>query len=160
MGNSSAVARTSRVPAGRSHSRRTGTTGRSAERHRRGEQNAAGQSETVRHVHAEEKRMTGRACGNDGLWTVRKTKSRFSLTAHEPLEIANRAISTFPQPRLANAMEKWKSKSRIPTFPRRFPLSQKPKTKGDQSRPVTLVFRLISGLENAGRGSNHYIDEL
>jgi hypothetical protein len=90
-----------------------------------------------------------KGCGNDGLWTVRKTKSRFSLTAHEPLEIANHAISTFPQPRLANAMEKWKSKSRIPTFPRRFPLSQKPKTKGDQSRPVTLVFRLISGLENA-----------
>ena len=33
-----------------------------------------------------------------------------------PLEIAA-AIPTFPQPR-GERMEKWKSKSRIPTFPR------------------------------------------
>ncbi len=92
--------------------------------------------------------MTRKGCGNDGLWTARKTKSRFPLTAHEPLEIAA-AISTFPQPRLAAAVGKWKSKARIPTFPQRFNLSHNPKTKGDQSRPVTLVFRLISGLENA-----------
>jgi hypothetical protein len=90
-----------------------------------------------------------KGCGNDGLWTVRKTKVRFSLTAHKPLEIAHSAISTFPQPRLATAMEKWKSKSRIPTFPRLITLSEKLKSKGDQSRPVNLVFRLISGLENA-----------
>jgi hypothetical protein len=61
--------------------------------------------------------MTARGRGNDGLWTVRKTKTGFSLTAHEPLEIAHNAISTFPQPRPATAVEKWKSKGRIPTFP-------------------------------------------
>jgi hypothetical protein len=94
--------------------------------------------------------VRGRGCGNDGLWTVRKTQSRFSLTAHEPLEIAA-AIPTFPQPRLTTAMEKWKSNGRIPTFPRLITLSKKSKPKGDQSRPANLVFRLISGLENAKR---------
>jgi hypothetical protein len=46
-------------------------------------------------------------------------------------------------------MEKWKSRGRISTFPRLITLSKKSKTKGDQSRPDTLGFRLISGLENA-----------
>jgi len=64
------------------------------------------------------------------------------------LEIAA-AIPTFPQPRLTTAMEKWKSNGRIPTFPRLITLSKKSKPKGDQSRPANLVFRLISGLENA-----------
>jgi len=65
-----------------------------------------------------------RGCGNDGLWIARKTRSGFSLTTHEPLEIAYTAIPTFPQPRLATAGEKWKSKGRIPTFPQRFPSCQ------------------------------------
>ena len=33
----------------------------------------------------------------------------------QPLEIANNAISTFPQPLLG--VEKWKTKSKFPTFP-------------------------------------------
>jgi hypothetical protein len=33
----------------------------------------------------------------------------------QPLEIANNAIPTFPQPLLG--VEKWKTKSRFPTFP-------------------------------------------
>jgi hypothetical protein len=45
------------------------------------------------------------SCGNAGLWTARKTKSRFSIAAHEPLKIAD-AIFTFPQPRLCDRMEK------------------------------------------------------
>jgi hypothetical protein len=53
-------------------------------------------------------------------------------------------------------MEKWKSKIRIPTFPRLIPLSlYRSKIKNErrtQPPPVTLVFRLISGLENAGGG--------
>jgi len=53
------------------------------------------------------------------------------------------------QPRLATAVEKWKSKDRIPTFPRLVTFSQNQNKKGDQSRPVTLVFRLIYELENA-----------
>jgi len=55
-------------------------------------------------------------CGNAGLWTSRKTRTRFSIAAHEPLEIAG-AISIFPQSRLSGRMEKWKSRSRIPHFP-------------------------------------------
>ena len=60
------------------------------------------------------------------------------LAAHEPLEIAG-AISTFPQLRLATAMGKWKSKSRIPTFPQPFHLLKQSKTKGEQSPPDTLT---------------------
>jgi hypothetical protein len=79
-------------------------------------------------------------CGNAGLWTARKTKDRFSIAAHEPLEIAV-AISTFPQPRLCGRMEKWESKGRIPTFPRSVYLSQNQKRKETQSRPVNLVLQ-------------------
>src|SRR6202140_2068741 len=89
-------------------------------------------------------------CGNDGLWTARKTKSRLSAAAHEPLEIAG-AIPTFPQPR---PLPPWKSgnpKTGFPLSHGDFPIlkhQKKSKPKGDQSRPDTLVFRLISGLEN------------
>src|SRR5258707_11570748 len=68
--------------------------------------------------------------------------------AKKPLEIAA-AIPTFPQLRPAAAMEKWKSKDRIPTFPRRFIPLSKSKRKESQSRLLPLSFRLISGLENA-----------
>jgi hypothetical protein len=50
------------------------------------------------------------------------------------------------------AVEKWESKSRIPTFPQRLPCpyqTKEQKTKGDQPQPETLSFRLISGLEYA-----------
>jgi hypothetical protein len=39
------------------------------------------------------------------------------------------AISTFPQPRLTTAMEKWKSNNGIPTFPRLIALSKNQKRK-------------------------------
>jgi len=93
-------------------------------------------------------RVTQKGCGNAGLWTASKTKSRFSIAAHKPLEIAG-AISTFPQPRPFDRMEKWKSKGRIPTFPRSVYLSQNQKRKEIQSRLLTSSFRLISELENA-----------
>ena len=42
-----------------------------------------------------------------------------------PTALGNRkTISTFPQPRPTTAMGKWKSKPRIPTFPRLICLSQ------------------------------------
>jgi hypothetical protein len=93
-------------------------------------------------------RATEKDRGNAGLWTARKTKSRFSIAAHEPLEIAA-AISTFPQSRLCDRMEKWKSKDWIPTFPHSVYLSQIKKRKETQSRLLTSSFRLISELENA-----------
>jgi len=93
-------------------------------------------------------RATLKGCGNAGLWTARKTKSRFSFAAHKPLEIAD-AISTFPQPRPCDRMEKWKSKGRIATFPRSVYFPQNQKRKETQSRLLTSSFRLISELENA-----------
>ena len=77
-----------------------------------------------------------------------KTKNRFSIAAHEPLEIAD-AIPTFPQPR---PRPPWKSGNPNPGFPlsHRSFLSLKIKNeRRTQPPPVTLVFRLISGLENA-----------
>ena len=50
------------------------------------------------------------------------------LRCPPPLEIAV-AIPTFPQLRLAGAMEKRKSKSRIPTSPQPFPPSQNSKNE-------------------------------
>src|ERR1700690_872792 len=100
------------MPERRSHYRTNGTAGRSAERYRRRQPNAASQSEIVRQLRPTEKRVRGRGCGNDGWWTVRKPKSGFPLSAHEPLEIAA-GFPTSPQPRLTTAMEKWKSNGRI-----------------------------------------------
>src|ERR1700693_62 len=58
---------------------------------------------------------TGEGRGNDGLWKERKTKNGFPSL---PTALGNRcAIPTFPPPRRRTQMEKWKSKSRIPTFP-------------------------------------------
>src|SRR5580692_9513151 len=58
---------------------------------------------------------TGEGRGNDGLWKARKTKNGFPSL---PTALGNRcAIPTFPPPRRRTQMEKWKSKSRIPTFP-------------------------------------------
>ena len=78
----------------------------------------------------------------------RKTKTRFPAAAHEPLEIAPR----FPHslsPDDYYRMEKWKSKSRIPTFPRSFFLFKIKNRKEPQSSLLSSFFRLISGLENA-----------
>lgn len=58
--------------------------------------------------------MRGEGGGNDGLWTRRKTKSRFPLRAHEPLEIADDAIPTFPPPRRRS---RWKSGNPKAGFP-------------------------------------------
>jgi hypothetical protein len=49
-----------------------------------------------------------------------------------PTTLGNRmAISTFPQLRLTTAMEKWKSRNRIPTFPRLIAFLKPKNTKGD-----------------------------
>src|SRR5207248_10949140 len=60
----------------------------------------------------------------------------------QPLEIANDAIPTFPQPR--RGAEKWKTKTQVPTFPLVVYFSR----KGDQA-VASLRFRLIVRLENA-----------
>ena len=64
-----------------------------------------------------------------------------------PLEIAA-AIPTFPQPR-GERMGKWKSKSRIPTFPPHEYLYRIPITKETSGTEPHGSFRLILRLENA-----------
>src|SRR5229473_7817441 len=73
----------------------------------------------------------------------------------QPLEIAS-AISTFPQLRLAAAMGKWKSRTRIPTSPQPFHLSRSQRNERRPFPPATLFFRLILGLENAPDRSRKY----
>jgi hypothetical protein len=57
-----------------------------------------------------------------------KPKAGFPLFP-QPLEIAKSAIPTFPQPG-DDREEKWKSKTRIPTFPSRFPFPYKTQKGG------------------------------
>ena len=54
-----------------------------------------------------------------GLWKAWKAKSRLPPLSTSPLEISPTAgeIPTFPQLRRRRRMEKWKTKSRFPTFP-------------------------------------------
>jgi hypothetical protein len=78
----------------------------------------------------------------------RKTKSRFSIAAHEPLEIAG---PRFPHSRSPGHYRH--GKVEIQTQDSHFPTAHSSlKIKNErrtQPPPVTLVFRLISGLENA-----------
>src|ERR1035441_5837949 len=56
---------------------------------------------------------------NQALWKAWKAKSRLPPLSTSPLEISPKggAIPTFPQLRRRGRMEKWKTKSRFPTFP-------------------------------------------
>jgi hypothetical protein len=62
-----------------------------------------------------------------------------------------KSLPRFPHSRSPDyyRMEKWKSKSRIPTFPRSFFLLKIKTRKESQSSLLSSSFRLISGLENA-----------
>jgi hypothetical protein len=72
------------------------------------------------------------------------------VSARRPQALGNRwRDSHIPAAPAVTAMGKWKSTSRIPTFPQRLNLSNESKTKGDQPRPEIFSFRLISGLEYA-----------
>ena len=65
--------------------------------------------------------MTVKGRGNAGLWTARKTKNRFPIAAHEPLEIAV-AISTFPRPRpRVSPINQIKNERRINPTPKSCP---------------------------------------
>ena len=54
-----------------------------------------------------------------GLWKAWKAKNRLPPFSTSPLEISPKGgeILTFPQLRRRGWMEKWKTKSRFPTFP-------------------------------------------
>ena len=85
-------------------------------------------------------RTTEKDCGNAGLWTARKTKSRFSIAAHEPLEIAARDshISAAPARERHGKVEIQRQDSHFPTTI--YPIL-KSKNKGDPIPPVTLVLQ-------------------
>src|ERR1700694_5114057 len=65
----------------------------------------------------------------------------------QPLEIANNAIPTFPQPR--RGAEKWKTKSTFPTFPLAVFSSQTNQKGGLAADRFAPTSRLILRLENA-----------
>src|SRR6202521_6084535 len=88
-------------------------------------------------------------------------KNQNQVSRRSPRALGNRwRDSHIPTAPATTAMEKWKSKGRIPTFPQRFPTLKQSKPKGDQSRPDTLVFRLISGLENTRKSTNRIARQL
>jgi hypothetical protein len=86
---------------------------------------------------------------------VDSEENQKQVSHRRPRALGNRCCdSHIPAAPATAAMGKWKSESRIPTFPQRLPLSIKSKTKGDQPQPETLSFRLISGLEYAPFAEN------
>jgi hypothetical protein len=80
-----------------------------------------------------------------GLWKAWKAKSRLPTLSTSPLGISPRAgeIPTFPQRRRRRRMEKWKTKSRFPTFPppRLLALSNQRTKPGGGLRPPPGVAR-------------------
>jgi hypothetical protein len=82
-------------------------------------------------------------CGNDGLWAAEENQKQVFLRC--PRALGNRwRDSHIPAAPATTAMEKWKSKSRISTFPRRLSPTQtikKSKPKGDQPQRDTLVLQ-------------------
>jgi len=102
----------------------TGTASGGGQRCRCGDQDAGSEEETVWQLRKQESGMTAKGLrGNAGLWTARKTKNRFPIAAHKPLEIACHDFH-IPAAPATTAVGKWKSKSRIPTFPQRFHVHQ------------------------------------
>ena len=91
------------------------------------------------------KNRTG--CGNEGPWKARKTKGRFSVPSHSPWKSQDDLhIPAAPAHHRHGKVEIQTQDSHFPTA--HLSLTTKPR-KECQSRPVTLSFRLISGLENA-----------
>ena len=75
-----------------------------------------------------------------GLWKAWKAKGRLPPLSTSPLEISPKAgeIPTFPPLRRRRRMEKWKTKTRFPTFPppRVPPSKSKNATAGGLSPPA------------------------
>jgi hypothetical protein len=64
--------------------------------------------------------MKQNGCGNAGLWMARENQNQVSQRS--PRALGNRSCDFhIPAAPATTAMEKWKSKSRIPTFPQRLP---------------------------------------
>jgi hypothetical protein len=73
---------------------------------------------------------------------VDREENQMQVFHRRPRALGNRwRDSHIPAAPATTAMEKWKSKDRIPTFPRLVSLSKIKKTKGDSIPPVTLVLQ-------------------
>src|SRR5207245_2556163 len=83
--------------------------------------------------------------GNDGPWTPRKTKSRFSPGAHSPWK--SRRDSHIPT--VATKHWKWKTKNRFSHFPLPRVGSSDQIQKGGLAAELRSSSRLIVRLENA-----------
>jgi hypothetical protein len=72
------------------------------------------------------------------------------VSPRRPRALGNRSRDFhIPAASATTAMGKWKSESRIPTFPQRLTCQTNQKRKEINPSPKTLSFRLISGLEYA-----------
>src|SRR5206468_6719380 len=85
--------------------------------------------------------------GNDGPWTPRKTKSRFSPGAHSPWK----SLRDSHIPTVATKQWKWKTKNRFSHFPLPRVGSSDQIQKGGLAAELRSSSRLIVRLENAPR---------
>ena len=96
VGDPAAVAGPGAAPTGGGDERRLGASGGSGKRHASGPADAGSQAQVICRNPAEKERVKDGG-GNDGLWTLRKTKPRFPSAS---TALGNRcAIPTFPPPR-------------------------------------------------------------
>src|SRR5262245_39678967 len=83
-----------------------------------------------------------------GLWKAWKAKGRLPTLPTSPLEISPKGgeIPTFPQLRRRRRMEKWKTKSRFPTFPppRFLSLKEQNRSAGATRHSPTAALRAAS----------------
>jgi len=81
-----------------------------------------------------------KGCGNAGLWTAMENQMQ---VFHRRRTSPWKSLGAFPHSRSPGRyrMENWKSKNRIPTFPRSVFSLKKSKTKGALTSPVTLVLQ-------------------
>src|SRR5258708_35530193 len=94
--------------------------------------------------------MRQNGCGNDGLWTPRKTKGRFSTGVHSPWKSQTTRFPHFHSG--GEARESGKPKAGFPLSRLLFFLPPKRIRKEAWRRIASLpAFRLILGLENAAR---------
>ena len=95
---------------------------------------------------------TRKAVEMPGLWKAWKAKNSLSTLSTSPLEISPTAgeIPTFPQLRRRERMEKWKTKSRFPTFPPHESLSLKTRPECARASPLPRSAALRARLRPQG----------
>src|ERR1700685_4344187 len=136
VGNTAADASRGRIAKRRDHDRRNGTAGGGGQRCRRRKQDGGSQEETVWKFRKQESGMTKK--GLRKCRAVDGEENQNQVSHRRPRALGNRCRDFhIPAAPATTAMGKWKSRSRIPTFPQRlpWPCQINQKTKGDQPQP-------------------------